>query len=390
MPLRNIAGVSGNRPAPPPRHLLRVGRFFSVPIYFAPSWVIVAALLTVYYAPVVADAVPGISASSAYLVAFGFAALFALCVLAHELGHTAVSLLLGNPVRRVVIFLLGGISEIERDADRPRDELLVSLAGPAVSVLLTGGCYLGYLAVAPHSMPGVMLLLLFWSNLVVAAFNLLPGLPLDGGRVFRAIVWAASKSRLTGTRVGAWSGRVVAVAVALSGLVLDRGSGAFDGGIGAGILGVALAAYLWFGAGQTLRVAEVMERVPAVSMERLLRPGLMVPWDVSVAEALRRAWSGNARGLVVVDAAQEPRAIVDEAQISAIPPERRPWTSLSAVSRPIEPGLVLPVSLRGQDLVDAVRRTPAHEYLVVNEDGSPAGILATVDLAAALQQPTHA
>jgi Zn-dependent protease len=375
--------VSGNRPAAAPRHLLRVGRFFSVPIYFAPSWVIIAALLTVYYAPLVSDAVPGISASSAYLVAFGFAALFALCVLAHELGHTAVSLLLGNPVRRVVIFLLGGVSEIERDAERPRDELLVSLAGPVVSVLITAGCFGGYLAVEPRSMPGVMLLLLFWSNLVVAAFNLLPGLPLDGGRVFRAIVWAMAGDRLTGTKVAAWSGRGVAVLVALSGLVLDRGTW----GIGAGILGVALAAYLWFGAGQTLRVAQLLARVPSVSLDRLLRPGLMVPWDVSVAEALRRAWTGNARGLVVVDASDEPKAIVDEAQISAVPPERRPWTSLTAVSRPLEPGLVLPVHLSGEALLDAVRATPAHEYLVVNPDGSPAGILATADLAAALQRP---
>lgn len=378
--------MSGNRPAPRQRQLLRVGRFFSVPIYFAPSWVIIAALLTVYYAPVVADSVPGISASSAYLLALGFAVLFALCVLAHELGHTAVSLLLGNPVRRVVIFLLGGISEIERDADRPRDELLVSLAGPVVSLAVTAGCFGGYLAVEPRSMPGVMLLLLFWSNLVVAAFNLLPGLPLDGGRVFRAVVWAASGNRLTGTKFAAWSGRVVAVAVALSGLVLDRGTW----GIGAGILGIALGAYMWFGAGQTLRVAQLMARVPAVSIDRLLRPGLLVPWDVSVAEALRRAWSGNARGLVVVDASDEPKAIVDEAQISAVPPERRPWTSLTAVSRPLEPGLVLPVHLSGEALLDAVRATPAHEYLVVNPDGSPAGILAAADLAAALQAPSHA
>ncbi len=124
--------------------MLPVGRFFGVPIYFAPSWLLVAALLTVYYAPIVHDAVPDVSASTSYLLAATFAVLFALCVLAHELGHTAVSLALGNPVRRVVIFLLGGVSEIERDPDRPRDEFLVAAAGPLVSLLITGAAAGGY------------------------------------------------------------------------------------------------------------------------------------------------------------------------------------------------------------------------------------------------------
>jgi hypothetical protein len=106
---------------------------------------------------------------------------------------------------------------------------------------------------------------------------------------------------------------------------------------------------------------------------------------VSVAEALRRAWSGNARGLVVVDSSQRPQAIVDEALIGAVPPERRPWVSVVDVSRPLEPGLVLDVGLSGEELLAALRAVPAHEYLVVNRDGSPAGILAAADLVASLQ-----
>jgi Zn-dependent protease len=363
--------------------MLAVGRFFGVPIYFAPSWLIIAALLTVYYEPVIFDAVPTISASSAYLLASLYAVAFALCVLAHELGHTAVALLLGNPVRRVVIFLLGGVSELERDPARPRDEFLIAAAGPFVSIVLAAGAAGGFVALREHTMPSVLVILLFWSNLIVAVFNLLPGLPLDGGRLLRAAVWGISRNRLVGTRFGAWSGRVVAVGVAVVSLILDRSAL----GLTAGIFGVALAAYLWFGAGQSLKVAQLMERVPAVDLEALLRPGLLVPSDVSVAEGLRRAWSGNARGLVVVDAAAQPRAIVDEAQLGAIPPERRAWTQLGSVARPLEPGLVLTLGLSGEDLLAAMRATPAHEYLVVHSDGSPAGILATADLAAALKGP---
>jgi Zn-dependent protease len=363
--------------------MLAVGRFFGVPIYFAPSWLIIAALLTIYYEPVIYNAIPTISSSSAYLLASLYAVAFALCVLAHELGHTAVALMLGLPVRRVVIFLLGGVSELERDPEKARHEFLIAAAGPSVSLLLTGAAGGGITFLRSDTMPGVLLILLFWSNLTVALFNLLPGLPLDGGRLLRAAVWGISRNRLTGTRFGAWSGRVVAVAVAVVSLVLDRSAL----GLTAGIFGVALAAYLWFGAGQSLKVAQVLDRVPDVNLDALLRPGLLVTSDVSVAEALRRAWTGNARGLVVVDAADEPRAIVDELQIGAIPPERRAWTQLDSVSRPLEPGLVLKLGLSGEDLLAAVRATPAHEYLVVNTDGTPAGILATADLAAVLKGP---
>lgn len=382
-------GLSPSRQSPrqgSPRRrarLVPVGRFFGVPIYFAPSWFVIATFLTIYYAPVVKEYVDGISASSAYLLSFAYAVLFALCVLAHELGHTAMSLLLKRPVRRVVIFLLGGISEMEREPERPRDEFLVAAAGPFVSALLTGAAALAAMAAPANSMIGALLVLLFWSNLVVVGFNLLPGLPLDGGRLLRAGVWAVARSRVTGTRASATTGRAFAVLVALTGLVADRTALGF----GAGLLSIVLAVYMWVAAGQALRVAELMERVPTVNLERLLRPGLLVPSDISVAEALRRIWSGHARGLVLTDAQDRPAAIVDEAQIASVPPEQRPWTQVTSVARPLERGLVLPVNLSGSDLLDAVRRTPANEYLVVNADGSPAGILATVDLAAALQAP---
>jgi Zn-dependent protease len=363
--------------------MVSLGRVFGVPIYFAPSWLLIAVLLTVFYGPVIEGAVVGVSSSTAYLAAFGYAVVFALCVLVHELGHTAVSIVLGKPVRRIVIFFLGGVSEIEREPDRPRDEFLIAVAGPLTSAALAGVALLGARSFSDHSLAGVVCALLCWGNLIVAVFNLLPGLPLDGGRVLRSVVWAVAHSRLTGTRAGALTGRVVAVLVAVSGLLLDRGSGST--GFTAALVTFAMAAYLWVGAGQTLKVAELMERVPTVDLGQLLRPGLFVPNDISIAEGMRRIWSGRARGLVLVDAHDRPSAIVDEARLSAVPVEQRPWTRLIDVARPMEAGLVLPDRLGGDELLAAMRATPANEYLVVRPDGSPAGILATVDLANALK-----
>ena len=360
--------------------MLHIGRFFGVPLYFAPSWLVIAALLTISYGPFVEQAVDGISASSAYLLAFGYTVLFALCVLAHELGHTGVSLLLHYPVKRVVIFLLGGVSEIEQEPERPREEFLIALAGPLVSVVLTAAAWYGYV-LAPHdSMLRVLLLLLAWANGVVVVFNLLPGLPLDGGRLLRSVIWAISKSRLTGTVVGAWAGRALAAGVfVLSLLGNSTGMDVFYG-----LVGAVLAFYLWAAAGQSLKHAQTLAKVPTLDLERLLRPGLLVPPDLSIDAALRRLWQGSARGLVIVDAYDRPSAIVDEARVNTIAPDQRPWVPLRDVARPLEDGLILPRGLAGQALLDAVRKTPASEYLVVDPDGAPAGILAIADLAAAL------
>ena len=342
-----------------------------------PSWLIVAVLLAALYAPVIDKAVPNMSEGGSYLAAAGFAVLFGLCVLAHELGHTAVSLALGHPVRQVLLFALGGVSEMVSEPERPRDELLIAGSGPFVSLLIAGGAWLGYQAAPAGTLLAALLGLLAWSNLLLAAFNLLPGLPLDGGRLLRAAASGLGARPATATRVAAWSGRVLAVGVAVSGLLADRSTGP----AAAAVLSLALAAYLWFAASQSLRYATLLDRLPAVSVQELLRPGVFVAETASVSEALDRAWRAEARGLVLLDAADKPSAIVDEVLIGAVPPERRPWTAVSTVSRPLEPGLLIPDNVDAAALLRHMQATPSREYLIVRPDGSPAGIIAARDFA---------
>jgi Zn-dependent protease len=367
--------MSDAPPEPRPRAGLALGRVRGVPLFVAPSWLIVAALLTAIYAPVIHDAVPHIGRAAAYVAAAAFAVLFGGCVLAHEIGHTLVSLALGHPVRRVVLFALGGVSELDGEPDRARDELLIAGSGPLVSLVLGGAAVVGYVAAPTGTLFTALLGLLGWSNLLLTAFNLLPGLPLDGGRLLRALVHACGARPLTATRVAAWAGRAVALAVAVAGLVLDRTTSGFA----AGLFSLALAGYLWFGASQSLKAAELMAGLPGVDVRQLLRPGMLIPADLSVGEALRRARESQARGLVIMDGTARPSAIVDEAMIGAVPPQRRPWTPVAAVARPLEPGLLVPEDVDAPELLRRMQRTPAREYLVVHPDGSPAGIIATRD-----------
>lgn len=363
-----------------------------VPIFITPSWLLVAGFITISYAGFLRERIPGVSEGTSYALSLVFATLLAASVLLHEVGHTVVSTVIGLPVRRIVVFLLGGVSEIEGEADRPRDEFAIAAAGPLVSLLLAVGCWGMSLLLPAQSAAAVLLLLLAWSNLIMAVFNVLPGLPLDGGRLVQALIWKLGGSRLTGIRVAAWSGRVVAgllgLAVVLGHTFLGGDSPADMATVASTVMGFAVVAFLWFGASQSLRMAELSARADSLRLGQLLRPSLYLPPYTPVSEAVRQTAVTGATGIVVIDGQGRSRAIVDEAQIARIPADRRPWVSLSEVARELEPGMLLSEDLFGEGLIDTLRGNPASEYLVVGQDGVARGIVTAVDLARALGLPS--
>ncbi len=152
--------MSDDRPRRRPGALVTIARVRGVPILVSPTWILVAVVLTVGYGPIIRDAVPATSAASAYAAAAAFGVLFALCILAHEIGHTLVSRALGYPVRRIVLFLLGGVSEIEGEPSRPRHELLIAAAGPLVSIGIAAAAWGGAHLASDPSLLRVVLVLL--------------------------------------------------------------------------------------------------------------------------------------------------------------------------------------------------------------------------------------
>ena len=213
---------------------------------------------------------------------------------------------------------------------------------------------------------------------LVGVFNLLPGLPLDGGRLVQAGVWKVTGRRLTGITVAAWTGRAVAVLILLLPIVvlplLGRSPDLLQ------VLWAALiAAFVWSGAGAALRSAHVRERLPALYVRSLTRRAIPVSGDLPLGEALRRLNEAGARGLVVVDGSGR-RPARERAAVKATPEQRRPWVQVASLGRSIEPGLVLEAELAGEELIEALRETPATEYLVVEPGGEVYGVLATSDI----------
>jgi Zn-dependent protease len=185
-------------------------RFRGVPVLLSPSWWIGSVAIVVLYAPLVERFLPNAGALVSLSLAAAFAVLLGASVLAHELGHCVVALKLGIPVRRLRLFLLGGLAEIARTPRRPSQEGMIAAAGPIVSAVLAGVCGL-ILLFMPASGPIWLLVLeCAVANIAVAVFNMLPGLPLDGGRMLRAGVWAVFGDRGIGTRAAVAGGWLVA------------------------------------------------------------------------------------------------------------------------------------------------------------------------------------
>lgn len=272
-----------------------MGRPFGVPVYVAPSWFLVAALITWIFGGQLEDVLPGLGASR-YLVSLFFAVAFYGSVLIHELAHTVAALRFKLPVRRIQLQFFGGVSEIEKESETPGREFVLAFVGPLLSLALAGVFYGAMQLVEPGTVPGVLLAGLMVSNVIVAAFNLLPGLPLDGGRMLRAVVWKISGKPMTGTVAAAWTGRFLAIAV-LVGLPLitysnNIGSSWEDGGLNSvtdALLAAVLAAIIWTGAGNALRMARLRERLPGLQARGLTRRAVPVAADTPLSEEIGRA-----------------------------------------------------------------------------------------------------
>ena len=353
-----------------------IARFFGIPVYISPYWFVIAGVFILIYANELAATLHG---ATRFIVAAAFVILLYVSVLIHELSHCVVARGYGLPVRRILLYPLGGFSEIEREAETPGREFGVAAAGPALSLVLAAAGYGLMRVVPPGTIAGTLVSQLRWANLVVGIFNLLPGLPLDGGRMLRAVIWKLTGRPATSTIAAAWVGRVIAVALFTIPFVTGRVNGS-GGGLVTVVWLAVIAAFMWTGAGQAIKATRFRERIPALQARRLARKAVSVAATTPLAEAIRRAEENQARAVVVVDHEDKPIAIVNETAVMATPPQRRPWIEAGSLARTLEPDLVLSADLSGLALLDAIRRAPATEYLLVEPSGQVYGVLATRDV----------
>ncbi|MFB9903453.1 site-2 protease family protein [Allokutzneria oryzae] len=357
---------------------LLLARVSGVPVLLAPSWWLFAVLVVLFYTPLVGLLLPGSPLWVSASLAAVFAVLLAVSVLLHELGHCFAALRLGLPVRRVRLQMLGGVSEVVRTPSTPSHEGIVAAAGPVVSLLLTGVFGLGLLLSEPETVAWVLLLQATIANGAVALFNLLPGLPLDGGRIVRAAVWGATGHRGAGTRAA-----VIGAGLVAAGLVWWAVRGLVDGGPDQWLrLGVCvlMAVFVVMGASSEYAAERRTGWPPGLTLAELLRPVLQLPAESPVADALAAA---AGRGVVLVRADGIAVGLLDTAVAERLA-AAQPNTPAEQAAEPITAETVLLAADSGEEVAERVRTTAAWQFLVVDEDGRPSGVLRREDLLAAL------
>ncbi|WP_242497465.1 site-2 protease family protein [Nocardioides oleivorans] len=291
---------------------------------------------------------------------------------------------LGYGVNSITLHFLGGMTEIDGTARKPRHEFWIAVVGPLTSVAV-GLVAAGLWFVMPDGLVREAVVALAGANLIIGVLNLVPGLPLDGGRVLKAAVWGASGNQHRGTIVAGWGGRLTALALLAWPLVQERVIGVRATVLDL-VLVFVLGLFLWTGATAAMAHARIRQRLPDLVARPLARRTLTVPEDLPLAEAVRRAQEAEAGSIVTVSSEGTPVGIVSEAAVTAMPAERRPWVAVSTVTRAMEEGLTLPATVAGEDLIQAISKRPADEYLLVEEDGRIYGVLSTADVDRAFRE----
>lgn len=297
---------------------VRLGLIWNIPIGLSTSWFLIFALVTWSLATGVFPAtIPGLNLGAYWLLGALTSVLFFGSVLAHELGHAFFALRNSVPVRAITLFFFGGVAEITREPKSAGAEFRIAIAGPLVSLALAG--LFGVLGVAAETIAVVEgpALWLARINLTLALFNMLPGFPLDGGRVLRAIAWRVTGDEFRATKVASGAGQAVAFGFIGVGVL-----NAFTGNLANGLWLIFLGVFLNSAAAGARQQVAAQKALQGVTVGQLMnRSVLRVPSWVTVGDALdpmtlsqgHRAFLvqdfGQLRGLLTLDdVARVPRA----------------------------------------------------------------------------------
>jgi hypothetical protein len=280
----------------------------------------------------------------------------------------------------MTIHLIGGVTAMEAETRRPWVDFTIAVVGPLTSLVVGGVAWLGYLVAPEGTVFSFVMFQLMAANLIVGVLNLVPALPLDGGRLLRDVVWAASGREYVGTLVAGWTGRAFAMVVAFFALLpvmLGRPDVVWLA------WGLLLAGFIWFEASRSLKFAGINRAISQLSVGDLIRPIVLVSHDTPLATALAVPREESA-AVVVTDAHGSVAGVVRPESAAAVPTERRPWVPVSSVAASVTGTVRLTPQLGGHELIAALTSHPSPVHVVEDGDGTVYGVVVTADVEEAL------
>ncbi|WP_431920910.1 site-2 protease family protein [Nonomuraea jabiensis] len=361
------------------RYTVRLGRVFGIPIAANWSTLLILALVGLLVADrVLPAAAPGHSAWTYWAVGVGTAVVFLACLLAHELAHSVLAQRRGMLVRSITLWMLGGVSELEGEPPDPKTDLIIAVAGPLASLLaglLLGAGFMVSQLLGASPLLAQSLLWLAMMNLILAVFNLLPGAPLDGGRVLRALLWRRyhnlARADVTAARAGRTLGLTIIWLGVIETMFLD---------IGSGIWTVAIGSFLVITAHAEVTARLIRQALDSASVAQVMHPApecahawhnLQACIDHSVARSEQSLFP-------VVEHDGHPIGVITIDQLIAVPAERRSELLVRAVMTRLPARNVLAPATPAPDLINL--RPIRQLVAVVADDHHVTGMVTTAGL----------
>jgi Zn-dependent protease/predicted transcriptional regulator len=366
---------------------IRIGSLFGIPFYVNPSWFLVLGLVTWSYGSGIAAQFPGLIAGAPWLLGLVTALLLFASVLAHELGHSAVALRQGINVQSITLFLFGGLASLEEESKTPAEAFWVAIAGPIVSLLLFGVFSLGSVLTGAGWL-ATILSVLASVNLALALFNLIPGLPLDGGNILKALVWKLTGNPYKGVVVASRVGQVFGWVAIASGLLPALFFGSFGN-----IWNLLIGGFLLQNAGRMAQAARIQDQFTGLVAADAVSPNS----PVVSAELSLRAFADqrilsrdNWRKFLVVNEEGQLVGEIAVETLQTVPVEQ--WSDIQ-VQALMQPAEAIQTIESHQPLLDVVKRLEEKQLpalTVIRENGVLVGLLEKSSILAFLQRRTQA
>ncbi|MGH2494177.1 MAG: site-2 protease family protein [Ktedonobacteraceae bacterium] len=360
----------------------RLGKIAGIDIHAHVSWLIILVLLTWSLAGGwFAQLFPGWATTTYWIVAFISALLLFACVLTHELAHALVARIHGLNVRNITLFVFGGVAHIEEDMQRPGVEFRVAIAGPLASFLLAGGAFLLALPLRGSGASAEAVLdYLTVSNLLLGAFNLFPGFPLDGGRVLRAFVWKVTGNFKKATRIASSVGQGSGYLLILFGMVQFFTGNFFNG------LWIAFIGWFLLSAAQSANTqVELQAVLRGVSVSQVMTPHpAAVPANISLQKLVDEYFLALGQRAVPVTQGDYLAGLITLTDIMRVSRERWSYTPVGHAMRLLEQVYTATPEQPLQEALQAMGTQGINQVPVV-EEGRLVGLLSRESIIRYLQ-----
>lgn len=345
-------------------HAWRLGRIGGVEIKIDPSWSIIALLVGYTFYLALGQRFSNRSTGPLVGLAVVMALLFFASVLLHELAHSWLALSRGVEVKGITLFLFGGATEADLDTKKPADELFIAIVGPVTSLILGGLFWL--IAVASGTTPvGFAAGYLGWINGSLAVFNLLPGFPLDGGRVLRSLVWRRTDDLVRATRVAARSGRILGSAIIAIGVFEVFFLGALIGGLWL----VAIGWFLSQAASSSFVHLQVRTALQGVPASRLITSDLVgIPAGTTVQDAVDNFFMRHNYNTFPVTTDHRTLGLVGMKAVREVPRERWARVPVDEILEPLSEMCTVGVTDDIGDVVDKLMQGEVGRVVVVHDN----------------------